>query len=292
MEYRHDTVLPQETLAVFAPFDFETFVDGTLGGGGFSLALLQAAGDSLRQIGLDVDPAAIEAATVRLARYADRVTILQRSYVEVADVLNELGIREVGGMLLDVGMSSPLLEGPRGFSYRKDGPLDMRMDPNSPVTAKALLAVYTEQQLARVFRNFGDIRGASNLARAVKAAARSGRLETTFDLVEVVKEAFPNAGSKLLARTFQALRIAVNSELDNIEQFLAVAPDLLAVGGRLAIISFHSLEDRMVKHTFRALAGTGRFVLGTRKPICPSDEEVEGNPRARSAKLRWIERVK
>jgi 16S rRNA (cytosine1402-N4)-methyltransferase len=291
MTYHHDTVLREETLAVFSSLQLRRFLDGTLGGGGFSLALMQAAADNLQLIGLDVDPAAIEAATARLEAFAHRVTVVRRSYVEVVDVLSSLGIEAVDGMLLDIGMSSPLLEGERGFSYRKDGPLDMRMDPDSPVTAKGLLAVCGEPQLARIFWHFGDIRGSRNLARAVKEASRANRLETTSDLVEVIKEAFPNAGSKLLARAFQALRIAVNSELDNLEQFLAQAPGRLAVGGRLAIISFHSLEDRIVKHTFRELARGPEFRLGQRKPIVPSEEEVARNPRSRSAKLRWIERV-
>ena len=291
MDYRHDTVLREESVAVFSPLHLNCFLDGTLGGGGFSEALLLAADDNLQLVGLDVDPAAIEAASVRLAQFAKRTTLLRRSYVEVAEVLRELGIEAVDGMLLDIGMSSPLLEGDRGFSYRKDGPLDMRMDPESPVTAKALLAVYSEQQLARIFWHFGDIRGSRNLAHAVKMAVRANRLETTTDLVNVVKESFPNAGSKLLARTFQALRIAVNSELDNLEAFLAAAPQCLAVGGRLAVISFHSLEDRIVKHTFRTLAKEGPFKLGCRRPIGPGETEVAANPRSRSAKLRWIERV-
>ena len=291
MEYHHDTVLREESVAVFSSLRLTRFLDGTLGGGGFSQALLLAANDNLQLVGLDVDPAAIEAATVRLAQFAHRATLLRRSYVEVAEVLSELGIGAVDGMLLDIGMSSPLLEGDRGFSYRKDGPLDMRMDPESPVTAKALLAVYNEQQLSRIFWHFGDIRGSRNLAKAIKVALRGGRLDSTADLVQVVKEAFPNAGAKLLARTFQALRIAVNSELDNLESFLDAAPKCLAVGGRLAIISFHSLEDRIVKHTFRRLAKEGPYKVGTRKPIGPGAEEVAGNPRSRSAKLRWLERV-
>ncbi len=291
MEYRHDTVLREESVAVFSTLRLARFLDGTLGGGGFSQALLKAADDNLQLIGLDVDPAAIAAATVRLAEFAKRISLVRRSYVEVAEVLRELQVGAVDGMLLDIGMSSPLLEGDRGFSYRQDGPLDMRMDPESPVTAKALLAVYNEQQLARVFWHFGDIRGSRNLARAVKLAVRANRMETTSDLVEVVKGAFPNAGAKLLARTFQALRIAVNSELDNLESFLGSAPQLLTVGGRLAIISFHSLEDRIVKHTFRKLAKEGPYKVGTRKPIGPGAEEVAANPRSRSAKLRWLERV-
>lgn len=291
MVYQHDTVLREETLAVFASLQLRRFLDGTLGGGGFSLALMQAATDQLQLIGLDVDPAAIEAATVRLEAFAQRVEVVRRSYVEVADVLKEREIDGVDGMLIDIGMSSPLLDGERGFSFRKEGPLDMRMDPDSPVTAKALLDVYSEPQLARVFWHFGDIRGSRNLAKAVKVAVRANRLSTTSDLVNVVKDAFPNAGSKLLARTFQALRIAVNSELDNLEAFLAAAPACLAPNGRLAVISFHSSEDRIVKHTFRALAKEGPYKVGTRKPIIPTPEEVAGNPRARSAKLRWIERV-
>jgi 16S rRNA (cytosine1402-N4)-methyltransferase len=291
MEYRHDTVLREESVAVFSPLHLTRFLDGTLGGGGFSLELLKAADDNLQLIGLDVDPAAISAASVRLAQFAKRSTLMRRSYVEVAEVLSELGIEAVDGMLLDIGMSSPLLEGDRGFSYRKDGPLDMRMDPESPVTAKGLLAVHNEQQLARIFWDFGDIRGSRNLAKAVKLAVRANKMDTTSDLVGVVKGAFPNAGSKLLARTFQALRIAVNSELDNLESFLASAPQCLAVGGRLAVISFHSLEDRIVKHTFRSLAKEGPYKVGTRKPIGPGREEVAANPRARSAKLRWLERV-
>jgi 16S rRNA (cytosine1402-N4)-methyltransferase len=291
MEYRHETVLCQELLDIFSPFDFTYFVDGTLGGGGFSYALLQAAGNSLRHIGLDVDPAAITAASEKLATFGDRFAIIRRSYVEMADVLNSLGIERVGGITLDLGISSALLEGERGFSYRSTGPLDMRMDPDGYVTAKELLRVLTEKELLEVLRKFGEIRAAPRLARSLKESVRRGRMKNGADLVAAVQEALPESGSKMLARVFQALRIAVNGELENLEAALEVAPECLEVGGKLAIISFHSLEDRMVKHTFRALATTGNFRLGQRKPIIPGEAEIARNPRARSAKLRWLERV-
>lgn len=291
MEYTHETVLCDELLSIFLPVKGRVFVDGTVGGAGFSAALLEASSTWDRLLGLDVDPAACVAATARLGQFGDRATVLRRSYVEIKDVLEELEIVLADGMVLDVGISSNHLAGERGFSFRIDGPLDMRMDPDSQVSAKGILDVYSEAQLTKMFRTFGEIRGASRLARAVKGAVRSQSLRTTGELAAVVKDAFPNAGSKLLARTFQALRIAVNCELENMEDFLAVAPALLAPGGRLAVISFHSLEDRIVKQGFRRLAAAGGFALGVRRPIVPGVDEVRRNPRSRSAKLRWIERL-
>jgi 16S rRNA (cytosine1402-N4)-methyltransferase len=291
MAYTHETVLCDELLSIFLPTGGRVFVDGTVGGAGFSVALLEASSTWVRLVGLDVDPAAWAAAAARLGRFGGRATVLRRSYVEIRDVLEELEIYRADGIVLDVGISSNLLEGERGFSFRTDGPLDMRMNPDSQVTAKGILDVYSEVQLTKLFRTFGEIRGATRLAKAVKAAVRERSLRTTGELAAVVKAAFPNAGSKLLARTFQALRIAVNGELENMEEFLAVAPALLAPGGRLAVISFHSLEDRIVKRSFRALADTGEFALGVRKPMVPGVEEVGRNPRSRSAKLRWLERV-
>jgi len=290
-EYFHAAVLCDELLRVFLPLEMRWFLDCTIGGGGFARALLTEAKDTFRLLGLDVDPDAITAAQKRLALFGERVRCVRRNYAEMEEVLEELEIGQVEGMVLDAGISSNLLEGDRGFSFRKEGPLDMRMDPDGPVTAKGVIDVLSEHQLVQVFRQYGEIRGAARLARAVKSAARSGKMRSTTDLALVVKEAFPNAGSKLLARTFQSLRVRVNSELDNLETFLSVAPSRLARGGRLAVVSFHSLEDRLVKHTFRALAKSGSFRLGTRKPIVPGEAEVSRNPRARSAKMRWIERV-
>ena len=284
-------MLCNELLGVFLPLDGHLFVDGTVGGGGFSRALLDESNDNLRLVGLDVDPDAIAAAGARLAGFGERVTLVRRSFVEVEEVLGELSERHLDGMVVDLGISSNLLEGDRGFSYRQEGPLDMRMDPDLPATAAGVIAVLSEPQLTDMFRRYGEIRGGARLARAVKAAAREGKMSTTFDLVRAVKGSLPNAGSKMLARCFQALRIRVNAELENLEELLEVVPGLLAIGGRFAVISFHSLEDRLVKHRFRAYAADGGYRLGTRKPIVPSADEVGANPRARSAKLRWIERV-
>jgi len=291
MDYIHETVLRDELLSIFAPLEGRVFVDGTVGGAGFSEALLDTSSVWELLVALDVDPAACAAASSRLKPFGERARVVRRSYIEISEVLRELAISTVGGVVLDVGISSNLLESERGFSFRVEGPLDMRMNPESQVTAKGILDVYSEAQLTKMFRTYGEIRGASRLARAVKGAVRSGGLRTTTELAAVVKENFPNAGSKLLARTFQALRIAVNMELENIEEFLTIAPGVLDQGGRLAIISFHSLEDRIVKHTFRRLVAEGGFKLGVRKPIVPEEEEVRRNPRSRSAKLRWIERV-
>jgi len=292
MEYFHETVLREEALSVFLPMEVGVFLDGTVGGGGFAAGLLERAGHDVRLIGLDWDADAIAASRTVLSAFGTRAELFNRSYVEVEEVARLAGILEFRGMILDLGLSSALLEGDRGFSFRKAGPLDMRMDPKGAITAETLLKGLSVSELEVVLGRFGEIRGPGRLAAALKEAARSGRLRTTLDLAGVVRQVMPSSGSKMLARVFQSIRIAVNLELDNLERFLDAAPPLLAKGGRLAVISFHSLEDRVVKERFRDLAKTGQFRVGTKKPVVAGAEEVVRNQRSRSAKLRWIERVK
>ncbi|MBM4355469.1 MAG: 16S rRNA (cytosine(1402)-N(4))-methyltransferase RsmH, partial [Deltaproteobacteria bacterium] len=242
-------------------------------------------------VGTDVDPAAVEAARERLGRFGPRFTVQLRSYAEVAEVLDELGIDRLVAAVLDLGISSALLDGEGGFSFRQDGPLDMRMDSGLAVTARDLLNGSTAGELAEMFREYGEIRGAGPLARAIESECRLGRMERTSDLVRVVQDVFPSSGARQLSRAFQAVRIAVNCELDNLSRFLAAVAGRLEIGGRVAVLSFHSLEDRIVKHAFQEWERAGTYRRGTRRPVLPDEAEVRANRRARSAKMRWAERV-
>jgi 16S rRNA (cytosine1402-N4)-methyltransferase len=292
IEYSHETVLRQELLELFLGIEEGLFVDGTIGGAGFSLALLRTVRPGVRLLGLDLDPEALQAARARLAEFKDRVQLFHGNFAEVPEVLARMGNPRVVGMVLDLGVSSHLLDGERGFSFRKRAPLDMRMNPTGPVTARELLARLSPRELEEMFAVYGEIHNARRLAQVVKQASDLGALECTTDLADLVRNTFPNAGSKLLARVFQALRIKVNGEIESLCAFLRAAPSLLAVGGRVSLVSFHSLEDRATKIRFKELAAGGDFRLGCKKPIVPSEEEIRRNPRARSAKARWIERVK
>ncbi len=289
--YSHESVLVRELVEVFGVLDDGLFVDGTVGGGGFAAALLGGAGEGLKLLGLDVDPDAIQAAATRLRPFGGRVTLARRNYTQIGEELRVVGCDRAAGIVLDLGISSNLLDGERGFSFRISGPLDMRMDPDRNVTAGQVIADASDGELAELLRRFGEVPGAGKVARGIKRAQENGRMETTMDLAHVVRSVLPRMGTRAVATVFQAFRIVVNGELDNLSEFLAVAPGLLRVGGRLGLISFHSLEDRMVKHTFRKLAAGDEYVLGVKKPITPAKEEVDHNSRARSAKFRWIERV-
>lgn len=291
MTYRHEAVLCSELLEVFLPMSRGIMVDGTVGGGGFSSAFMERAGKEVQLVAFDWDPAAIEAATRALSKFSPRVRFFRRNFAEMANELETARVGKVSGIVLDLGLSSSLLEGERGFSFRKEGPLDMRMDPDGIMTARALLEEASVESLQEILRRFGNVQGAGKLASALKEASLSGRLLTTLDLAGVVRQVFPSAGWKLLSRVFQSLRIAVNQELANLERFLGSGPQLLEKGGKLAIVSFHSLEDRLVKTKFRELTARGEFKLGTKKPITPTADEIKANPKSRSAKMRWIERV-
>jgi 16S rRNA (cytosine1402-N4)-methyltransferase len=308
----HTSVLTQEVLEALDPRDHGVYVDGTLGGAGHARALLaRAPGASL--IGIDRDPAAVEASREALAALSGRARVIHGDYGDLPRILAGLGIARVDGILLDLGVSSPQLDrAERGFSFARPGPLDMRMDPSAGPTALDVIRDSSAERLSEILFTFGEERHARRVARRIKDAVAADRLHTTTDLAGAIAAAIPAAEqrkSKIhpATRSFQALRIAVNAELDQLEQFLAAFPALLGPGGRCAIISFHSLEDRLVKNRFRDLAWTsslpaplaeraGERVLPvcelvSRRAIVAGEAEIADNPRARSARLRVCQRT-
>ncbi|HEY4014671.1 MAG TPA: 16S rRNA (cytosine(1402)-N(4))-methyltransferase RsmH [Polyangiaceae bacterium] len=283
--FEHATVMRDEVVRSLAPREGGIYVDCTLGAGGHTVALLEAE-PKLRLVGVDRDPAAIAAAEARLAPVADRVTFVRATFATLPERLADLGIRRVDGLVADLGVSSPQLDdADRGMSFRREGPIDMRMDPENGETALELMARLDDDELADVIFRFGDERRSRRIARSIKKALAAGELHSTLDLRRAVVRAVGPArvgGVDPATRTFQALRIAVNEELVELEALLAALPDVLSEGGVAAVISFHSLEDRLVK---RAFAGP-RWAPLTKKPQTATDEECAQNPRARSAKLR------
>ena len=309
MEFHHISVLLEETIAALAIRPDGIYVDGTAGGGGHSSRIAQQLTTG-RLIALDKDPDAVAAATARLAPYGERAMVLQRDFADVAQVLGELGIPAVDGILLDLGVSSHQLDTPeRGFSYQHDAPLDMRMSQKG-LSAYDLVNTMEEKGLAEIIRRYGEEKFAARIAARIVEARRQGPVETTGQLAQIVKEAIPAAarreGGHPAKRTFQALRIAVNDELDNLSRCLDTAFDCLAPGGRFAVITFHSLEDRITKQAFAGYCRgctcppdfpvcvcgkKPRARLVTRKPVEASAQELEENNRSRSARLRVIERL-
>ena len=268
------------------------FVDCTVGLGGHARALVEAGASRL--IGLDRDPAAVAAARDALSGYGDRVEVVHADYRRIAAVLDERRVTTVDGVLADLGVSSMQLDAPgRGFSFRQDDPLDMRMDTTAGPTAAEALRDVDERTLADVIYEFGEERHSRRIARAIVAARERVRIETTGQLAEIVRRAIPRKGYTRIdpaTRTFQAIRIWVNRELEGLDSFLGAATRRLADGGRMAVITFHSLEDRIVKHTLRALAAEEFGLrIRTKRPLVPTEVEIERNPRARSAKLRAVE---
>ena len=286
----HAPVMVAEVLEHLAPARGGVFVDATVGLGGHARAVLEAGAS--RVIACDRDPVAIDLARQALAGFPDRIELVHRDYRHLPEVLDERGIGSVDGILADLGVSSMQLDEPgRGFSFRRDEPLDMRMDTTTGMTAAEAIRSADEETLANVIYRFGEERHARRIARAIVAAG--GVIETTGRLAEVVRRAIPRKGYSRIdpaTRTFQAIRIWVNRELDGLDAFVTAAAGRLNPGGRLVMITFHSLEDRIVKHTLRGLqaAGTG-LTVRTKRPITASEAEVERNPRARSAKLRAAE---
>ena len=279
-----------------APAPGKTIVDGTLGYAGHAQAILKKLGPSGRLIGFDKDPKALEAAKKILEEFGDSAMILREDFKNIAAKLKELEIRSVQGILLDLGVSSAQLdEAERGFSFRKDGPLDMRMDPKDALTAETIVNTWPVEELTDILKSYGEERYARRIATKIADTRKREKIRTTGQLSSLIFSAVPSSYRHgwihPATRAFQALRIAVNKELEALRTFLEEAPGLLAGGGRLVIISFHSLEDRLVKNAFRELAkkGTGRIV--TKKPVVPEEEETRANPRARSAKLRIFERM-
>jgi 16S rRNA (cytosine1402-N4)-methyltransferase len=308
----HLSVMPDQVLTLLAPQPGETFLDGTVGGGGHARRILEATAPDGRLLGLDRDATALRRAAMVLDPFGGRVTLRQRNFSEAGAVLAELGWSGVDGMLLDLGVSSfQLDEAERGFSFRSDAPLDMRMDQGSGTTAAEVLNTLAVEDLTRIFREYGEERWAGRIARRIAQTRQERPLATTLQLAELVRDTVP--GGRVpgrihpATRVFQALRIHVNGELDHLRQALAGAVDLLRPGGRLAVISFHSLEDRMVKQFFQEQIRTcvcpprlpvcacdrqPRVELLTRRGLRASQEEIALNPRARSAILRGVCRLR
>jgi 16S rRNA (cytosine1402-N4)-methyltransferase len=289
----HEPVMTTEVLEQLAPGRGGVFVDCTVGLGGHACALLE--GGVSRLIGLDRDPAAIARARDVLAPHGDRVALVHSDYRDFESVLETRGVATVDGILADLGVSSMQLDAEgRGFSFRRDEPLDMRMDTTAGPTAAEALREVDETALADLIYEFGEERHSRRIARAIVRARGERPIETTGRLADIVRRAVPRKGYSRIdpaTRTFQAIRIWVNRELDGLDGFLAAAVRRLATGGRLAVITFHSLEDRVVKHTLRALQSQGMVKVMTKRPIVPSEAEVERNARSRSAKLRAAERM-
>jgi len=294
MDPTHDPVMLSEVIELLDPARGGLFVDCTVGLGGHGRAVLDAG--ATRLLGLDRDQHALEIAAQVLAPWQDRVELVHADYRELPAVLGARGIDGVNGALADLGVSSMQFDAPgRGFSFRRDEPLDMRMDQSRGPTAAELLAEVEEGDLADVIYRYGEERFSRRIARRIVEARRATPIATTTQLADIVRRAQPRKGYQRIdpaTRTFQALRIWVNRELEGLDSFLTAAARLLNRGARFAVITFHSLEDRVVKHTFRALAAGEEAVrLLTKKPIVPDDRELARNPRARSAKLRAIERL-
>ena len=310
MEFKHVSVLLQETVDGLNVKPDGIYVDGTLGGGGHSYEVCTRLGAKGSIIGIDQDEAAIEAASIRLKDFGEKVTIVRSNYCDMKSRLHELGIDKVDGIMLDLGVSSYQLDtADRGFSYREDAPLDMRMDQRSEMTARDIVNDYSEMDLYRVIRDYGEDKFAKNIARHIVWERAKRPIETTGELTEVIRHAIPMKFQKKTGhpakRTFQAIRIELNRELDVLRDSLDDMIDMLNPGGRLCIITFHSLEDRIVKSAFKknenpcacpsdfpvcvcGKVSKGRVI--TRKPILPSEEEMEVNSRSKSAKLRIFER--
>lgn len=310
MEFKHKSVLLDETIESLNIKPNGIYVDGTLGGGGHSYEIAKRLTDGGRLIGIDQDEDAIRAAKERLSEFADRVTTVRDNYCNMPKVLDELGISKVDGILLDIGVSSYQLdEAERGFTYKQDAPLDMRMDQRQEMTAKDIVNGYSEEDLYRIIRDYGEDKFAKNIAKHIVQARQIKPVETTFELDEIIKAAIPMkfraTGGHPAKKTFQAIRIELNRELEVLDESIDAMTDLLNDNGRLCIITFHSLEDRIVKTRFRKnenpctcppdfpVCVCGKKPKGkviTRKPIVPDEEELEENKRAKSSKLRVFER--
>lgn len=291
----HAPVLVSETLRLLNLRPGAGVVDATLGSGGHAREILKVIGPDGRLVGIDQDPEAVERAKKSLEGFPQVCTV-RENFSGLHEILERLNFREVDAVILDVGVSSEQLEeARRGFSFLKDGPLDMRMDPGRPVTARDLVNDLSQEELERIFRKYGEERWAKRIAGAICRERFQKPIETTAQLVQLVRKAVPRPlsyGPRHPAmRVFQALRIAVNQELQSLERVLPPALTALRSGGRLAVITFHSLEDRIVKRTFREWKDQGKVMILTPKPVTPTPEEVQRNPRARSAKLRGVEKL-
>jgi 16S rRNA (cytosine1402-N4)-methyltransferase len=307
----HETVLLQETVKALHIKPEGVYVDCTLGGAGHSRAIAERLGPEGTLIGLDQDRTALDHAAERLAGARCRIHLVKSNFRRVGEVVRELGYTQVDGILFDLGVSSPQLDiGERGFSYHRDAPLDMRMDREQHLTAFQVVNEWPEEEIARILHEYGEEKFARRIAREIVHKRRTKAIGTTLELAEIIKEAIPaparRTGPHPARRSFQAIRIAVNDELNAFRDALDQIPDLLASTGRVAVITFHSLEDRICKQFFQEHAKgcicpphfpvctcnrQPRFRIVTRKPILPSDKETERNQRARSAKLRVAEKL-
>jgi 16S rRNA (cytosine1402-N4)-methyltransferase len=289
----HTPVLLDEVLSFLRPREGGTYVDCTLGGGGHAEAVLNAISGKGLLVGFDRDPDAIRAAGERLGRFGASVVLVPHNFDAVRNRLRQLNINEVDGFLLDLGVSSHQLNDPgRGFSFQQEGPLDMRMDRGAELSGLKIVNTYAEEDLKRIFREYGEERMASRIAWRIARHREEKPLETTADLAAAVRRAVGGRFIlKTLARVFQAIRIEVNNELENLQRFLDNALPLMAAGGRIVVISYNSLEDRIVKTWMREEARVkGRLEILTKKPVVPSEGETAENRRSRSAKLRAAER--
>ena len=310
MTFRHTSVLLEETVNGLNIKPDGIYVDGTLGGGGHAYEVCRRLNDKGRFIGIDQDEAAIVAAGIRLGGFGEKVTIVRSNYCDMKLRLQELGIDKVDGIVLDLGVSSYQLDTTeRGFSYKADAPLDMRMDRRQSLTAKEIVNTYSEQELYRIIRDYGEDKFAKNIAKHIVAERGKSPIETTGELSEVIRHAIPMKFQKMAGhpakRTFQAIRIELNRELEVLKDSLDTMIDMLSPGGRICIITFHSLEDRIVKSAFRknenpctcpshfpvcVCGNVSKANVITSKPILPVEKELEENSRSKSAKLRIFER--
>ena len=310
-EFSHYSVLLSESIDSLDIKPDGIYVDGTAGGGGHSYEIAKRLGEGGRLIAIDQDEDAIAAASARLSEFSDRVTVVRNNFSNLAQVCEELGIDKIDGFLIDAGVSSFQLDcAERGFAYSADAPLDMRMDKRNSLTARTVVNEYSEAELKKILFEYGEERFSPNIASAIVRERQIAPIETTSQLSDIIRSAIPafarEGGHHPAKRSFQAIRIEVNRELDVIEPAIKAAVELLGKGGRIAIITFHSLEDRIVKQTFASLASgctcpkdfpicvcgnKPKVKLVNRKPILPSKEELEENPRSRSAKLRVAEKL-
>lgn len=310
MDFRHKSVLLKETISGLRLKPDGIYVDGTLGGGGHAYEICRQLGNKGSFIGIDQDADAIEAARVRLSDFGESVTIIRSNYCDMKSVLQGIGINKADGIVLDLGVSSYQLDtAERGFSYTKDAPLDMRMDRRQQMTARDIVNTYDERDLFQIIRDYGEDRFAKNIAKHIVHEREKGPIETTVQLAEIIGHAIPMKVQKTSGhpakRTFQAIRIELNSELDVLRRSLNDMIEILNESGRLCVITFHSLEDRIVKNIFRKsenpctcpsdfpVCVCGKISKGRmvpRKPIVPGEKEQEENPRSKSAKLRIFER--
>ena len=310
MEFKHISVLPEKSIELLNVRDGGIYADGTLGGGGHSYRLLSS-NETCRLIGIDQDKEAIAAASERLARFKDRVIAVNRNFSEIKDILRELDIKGLDGAMLDLGVSSYQLDNAeRGFSYMHDAPLDMRMNPDAKKSAYDVVNGFTAEELTRIFYEYGEEKWSKRIAEFIVKAREKSPVKTTFELVDIIRAAIPKGaredGGHPAKRVFQAVRIEVNNELGILETAIRDFTDCLNPKGRLAIITFHSLEDRIVKQTFASLSkgctcpksfpvcvcgNVPKVRVITRKPVLPDESETESNSRSKSAKLRVIEKL-